>query len=138
MEVRASPPLRGLSTSSSYLMWHAPTTTRLPTPWIFAIFNTSYPQRYVTFPDEWRDGMPITGDETPPAGLYTPVRGFGKIWREQPGVRSTLGWALGPERGDTIVLAVFENGTMIWLKHRNIVHVFINNASIASSTPRFQ
>ncbi len=35
----------------------------------------------------------------PPAGLYQPVRGFGKVWREMPGVRDKLGWALAPEQG---------------------------------------
>jgi hypothetical protein len=26
------------------------------------------------------------------------VRGFGKVWREQPGVRERLGWATQPEK----------------------------------------
>ncbi len=35
----------------------------------------------------------------PPAGKLQPVRGFGKLWREDPQVRHVLGWALAAERG---------------------------------------
>jgi hypothetical protein len=33
-----------------------------------------------------------------------PVRGFGRVWREWPGVRQRLGWALAPERAFTAAL----------------------------------
>ena len=36
-----------------------------------------------------------------PAGFYQPVRGFGKIWRETPGLRENLGWARTSEKGYT-------------------------------------
>jgi len=35
----------------------------------------------------------------PPVGLYQPVRGFGLVWREEPGVRDRLGWAVDREVG---------------------------------------
>jgi hypothetical protein len=68
---------------------------------------------YVFDDDRGRDGPPVqqfvdtwSPDEpesdpgiVPPEGLYQPIRGFGKVWRTQPGVREQLGWALGPERG---------------------------------------
>jgi len=52
------------------------------------------------YDDLWTAGEPES-DPTlqPPAGLYQPVRGFGKIWRETPGMRDKLGWALAPEQG---------------------------------------
>ena len=34
-------------------------------------------------------------DIIPPEGYYEPVRGFGKVWREERGVREHLGWATG-------------------------------------------
>jgi len=34
-----------------------------------------------------------------PAGNYQPVRGFGKLWRENEEVRDILGWAVTPEFG---------------------------------------
>jgi len=36
---------------------------------------------------------------TAPEGLYQPIRGFGKVWRNQVQVRERLGWALELERG---------------------------------------
>ncbi len=53
--------------------------------------------------DLWQPHLP-ENDPTlsPPAGFYQPVRGFGRVWREeiiapnQP-VRAALGWALEPE-----------------------------------------
>jgi hypothetical protein len=36
---------------------------------------------------------------TPPAGLLQPMRGFGKLWRENANVRAALGWAKQPEIG---------------------------------------
>jgi hypothetical protein len=34
---------------------------------------------------------------TPPPGLYTPWRGFGKVWAENPELAQALGWAIEPE-----------------------------------------
>jgi heat shock protein HslJ len=50
--------------------------------------------------DTWTEADPASDPAiVPPAGLYQPVRGFGKAWRTQPGVRDRLGWALEAERG---------------------------------------
>jgi hypothetical protein len=52
--------------------------------------------------DTWRADMPdVDPDLAPPDGLYSPVRGFGIIWKQNsPGTESTvgerLGWATGP------------------------------------------
>ena len=35
--------------------------------------------------------------EDPPDGYYRPVRGFGLVWEQQPGVRERLGWGTAPE-----------------------------------------
>lgn len=50
--------------------------------------------------DTWTEGMPESDPAiVPPAGLYQPIRGFGKLWREETGVRDGLGWATAPEQG---------------------------------------
>lgn len=68
---------------------------------------------YVFDDDRGRDGAPSqqfvdtwTPDEpesdpsiVPPQGLYQPIRGFGKVWRNESRVREQLGWALAPEQG---------------------------------------
>ncbi len=57
-------------------------------------------QRWQRFDDDWSEGQP-ENDPTiiPPEGLHQPIRGFGKVWREQAEVRNELGWALSPELG---------------------------------------
>jgi hypothetical protein len=58
--------------------------------------------------------------ETPPAGLYEPVSGFGLIWRgEMEGVRADvrqrLGWATAPEAGfDTAYQCVTPSHPHLW------------------------
>ena len=37
----------------------------------------------------------------PPEGFLQPIRGFGKLWRENPEVRLAIGWAVGVELGHT-------------------------------------
>ena len=49
-----------------------------------------------------------------PTGYYQPKRGFGKVWREQSGVRSALGWATGEERGLNMAVQAFDGGMMLW------------------------
>ncbi|MBL8096138.1 MAG: META domain-containing protein [Anaerolineales bacterium] len=54
--------------------------------------------RIATYADVWTEGQPATDPTlTPPPDLYQPVRGFGLVWRTQPGVRDGLGWAVVPE-----------------------------------------
>jgi len=52
------------------------------------------------YPDTFEEGEPES-DPTivPPPGLYQPIRGFGELWRTNPYVRESLGWATAPEQG---------------------------------------
>jgi hypothetical protein len=56
--------------------------------------------RWQRFEDTWSEGEP-ENDPTiaPPEGRFQPIRGFGKLWRQQPDLRQALGWALGVELG---------------------------------------
>ena len=75
----------------------------------------SKPVVWFFYEDSWKDGDPVSGGETPPSGLYEPLRGFGKVWREQPSVRNTIGWAKAPERGaNGGVIQSFTNGTLLY------------------------
>ncbi len=64
---------------------------------IFALFKDGTWQWYA---DTWETGDP-EDDPTlvAPEGLYQPVRGFGKVWRENETLRARLGWATAPEQG---------------------------------------
>lgn len=56
--------------------------------------------KYAQFQDTWTEEEPENDPSlTPPDGKYQPIRGFGKIWRENESVRNGLGWALAPEQG---------------------------------------
>ena len=62
---------------------------------IYVLFDDGTTQ---SFPDNFVDGSPEPNIQAP-SGLYTPLRGFGKVWREGTGarVRERLGWATAPE-----------------------------------------
>jgi hypothetical protein len=76
---------------------------------------------YQIFEDFWREGDPVNTGLTPPAGLYEPQRGFGKVWREQPGVRERLGWALETERQEYASYQVFERGSLLLISSESSV-----------------
>jgi len=53
------------------------------------------------FADTWT-GQDIQVGDQPPDDLVQPVRGFGKVWAENPDVRSALGWGREPEQSFTL------------------------------------
>lgn len=56
--------------------------------------------QWLIFDDTWEEGDVENDPElTPPANLLQPVRGFGKLWRENQEVQDALGWAVSPEYG---------------------------------------
>jgi hypothetical protein len=60
--------------------------------------DEAFSPRWQMLVDYWVEGVP---EEAPaivaPEGLYEPVRGFGKVWRENSSVRDRLGWATEEE-----------------------------------------
>ncbi len=89
------------------------------------------------FEDLWRQGDPETGGLQPPAGKFEPRRGFGKVWREQPGVRDRLGWALETERIDTASFQGFQQGALLFVQSENLVWELLNNGDARSATFRW-
>ncbi len=64
---------------------------------ILVLYNDG---RYEKYPDTWTEAEPESDPSiVPPAGLYQPIRGFGKLWRTNASVRDRLGWATAPEQG---------------------------------------
>lgn len=68
--------------------------------------------------DTFVEGVdPISGGETPPLNFYEPIRGFGKLWRTTPEVRSRLGWAtMGIESPSPAITLDFERGLLLSLQ----------------------
>jgi hypothetical protein len=53
---------------------------------------------WMVFEDEFEEGDVEDDPElTPPADLLQPVRGFGKLWRDNQEIRDALGWGVSPE-----------------------------------------
>ena len=66
-------------------------------------------------PDTYVEGEPVNIDVVPPPGRFVPVRGFGKLWRDNAWVRDALGLGLEPERADTGAVQPFEGGRYIMI-----------------------
>ena len=76
--------------------------------------------RWAEYPDTWREGLPESDPALqPPAGLRQPVlrqpvRGFGKVWREQlGGPVATIGWATDAEIGLDGFVQEWDNGLVL-------------------------
>jgi len=66
------------------------------------------------FDDTYQEGEPESDPNlAPPAGLLQPVRGFGKIWRNNAFIREAVGWAAGNEFGMVSRWQDFERGWMM-------------------------
>jgi hypothetical protein len=64
--------------------------------------------------DTFREGEPESDPSLQaPSGLLQPIRGFGKIWRQNGFVREALGWATAPETYYVSRWQFFERGWMM-------------------------
>ena len=65
-------------------------------PSLYVIYNDGSWERY---DDQFNGDQQPASDPNlvPPAGRFQPVRAIGKIWRDNPNVRSRLGWAYANE-----------------------------------------
>ncbi len=101
---------------------------------IYVLYNDG---RYQRFADTFTEGVdPEQGGDNPPAGLLEPVRGFGKVWRDNPAVRDGLGWATEAERGAQATTQTFTQGRMIDLPQRGGILLLIHTGDPASGTWR--
>ncbi len=66
---------------------------------------------WFAYADAFAEGEPETDPAiVAPADLRQPKRGFGKVWREQPGVREALGWAKDFERPYAAIVVDYSIG----------------------------
>ncbi|NDJ54631.1 MAG: hypothetical protein GYB68_16310, partial [Chloroflexi bacterium] len=65
-------------------------------------------------PDSWTDAEPEDDPSLePPDNMAQPIRGFGKVWRENGFIREALGWATSEEIPYSSQLQQFEGGFMM-------------------------
>jgi hypothetical protein len=87
---------------------------RKNTDWHYVLHDDGSWQDYA---DEHEEGMGEPAGYQPPAGLVTPLRGFGIVWRKyQGGTDSQIGWATENEYWSPYVVQDFEKGLIIELE----------------------
>lgn len=65
---------------------------------ILILFSNADSPRWLLLPDPYQAGMADTDPAVvPPGGFFQPKRGFGLLWRGNPGIRDRLGWAIALE-----------------------------------------
>ena len=70
--------------------------------------------RWFSYVDEFREGDPESDPAfSPPPGREQPLRGFGKVWREDAGLRSAIGWALAKEEPASAAYLPFARGAAL-------------------------
>ncbi|HLA41906.1 MAG TPA: hypothetical protein VJZ27_00630, partial [Aggregatilineales bacterium] len=69
--------------------------------------------QFAVFPDTFEEGESINITGTPPDGLLAPVRGFGKVWAENPLMQDALGWATQGELGYTMIVQREASGARV-------------------------
>lgn len=90
---------------------------------ILAILNEGPTfQKYL---DTWEAGRdPESPDVNAPEGFYTPRRGFGKVWINDPILRENIGWAIEPEQNQRASVQDFVGGTMVYIRATRTVYAF--------------
>ncbi len=81
---------------------------------VLAIQRGQLTDTWWRLPDTYQEGEP-EGDIglTPPEGLIMPIRGFGKLWRNNGFIRDALGWATTAEFPLDSQWQQFEGGWMM-------------------------
>jgi hypothetical protein len=93
---------------------------------------------FARYLDTFVEGVdPVSSGETPPSpSLFEPVRGFGKVWRTYPEVRSGLGWATGGESSGTSTVLDFQNGLLLHVNTRGDILVLARQSFSENGTWR--
>jgi hypothetical protein len=92
---------------------------------IYVLYNNN---TFTSYTDNFVSGVdPELNPEAPPAGFIAPVRGFNKVWTNNPSVRTGLGWATALESGIQARAVNFQSGLMVFLPGRSDVFVFIGS-----------
>ncbi len=91
---------------------------------------------FVRFDDTFESSTdPESGGLTPPSGLIEPIRGFGKVWRDNQFVHDSLGWATAIEAGSVATVQDFVKGRMMYIPIQNeiLILVYTNSGPTAGT-----
>jgi hypothetical protein len=85
--------------------------------WIYRFNRSQYapgsPTVGASHQDTWDESQPSDTGYTAPAGLYAPIRGFGKIWAGSKFVRQDMGWATEPEQAARANIQLYSSGAVV-------------------------
>lgn len=81
------------------------------------------------YPDTYQAGETLAAVGSVPAGRLAPDRDFGKLWRQQTGVRQALGWATAAAQTVSGAAERFTGGEMLWTSNRTIYVLFADGTS---------
>lgn len=95
------------------------------------IYVLQYDGTWASYNDTWDESQPDHDpDIVPPEYFFQPVRGFGKLWREQlGGVESELGWATAQEYGYDTAIQEFNYGLLLWSGEEHMLYVLYNDST---------
>jgi hypothetical protein len=95
-----------------------------------AIYALHQDGAWLGYADTWQEGEPDHDPGlAPPEGLYQPVRGFGKVWRESlGGATARIGWATAEERGGPALVQPFGNGTLLKAPDEGVYALYFNGS----------
>jgi len=92
---------------------------------IYVLYNNG---TWASYADTWTSAEPEWDTMIfPPSGYYQPKRGFGKVWRNESGVRDNLQWATTEERGFFGTLQTYDGGMMLWSNLRGVFVLYNDN-----------
>jgi hypothetical protein len=78
------------------------------------------------FPDTYTEGEPwYLNEMNPPPDRKQPIKGFDRVWENNPQVLNKIGWALRDEVG--LIggnYEAFQNGTALWLSHPGYLEAY--------------
>lgn len=88
---------------------------------IYVLYDDGRLARYDDTFDENTD--PERGNLSAPSGLQEPIRGFGKLWRDNADIQNALGWAVAGETPYSVSVQGFTLGRMVHIGGRGVVYV---------------
>ncbi|MDE2749397.1 MAG: hypothetical protein OXI34_10560 [Chloroflexota bacterium] len=91
---------------SGWMFWLQPNSQI----WVLSVAEDGQ-NIWSVYDDAFADGDAESDPQIlPPEGRFQPIRGFGKLWRENPEIRQAIGWALDAELGHTTTYEYHHGG----------------------------
>lgn len=88
-------------------------------------------RRWASFPDTYAGEPEPQSDITPPADRDLPQGAFGKLWRENPGLRQRIGWPVSPLNAFQGTAQEFQRGMMAFTGQGQWLRAYLDDGTTA-------